>query len=884
MPELPTGTVTFLFTDIEGSTRLLQRVGEAYRGLLAVHHRIVRQAIADRGGVEVLAQGDGLFAVFPTAAGALRAAVQAQLDLSNQSWPHDEVVRVRMGLHTGDGVIDDDTYVGLDVHRAARIAAAAHGGQVLISDATRALIGPALPAGVELRNLGSHRLRDIEEPEQLHQLVVHGLPDAFPPIRTPDARRTNLPAERDSFVGREREVSQIGALLVDSRLLTLTGPGGIGKTRLAHKVATNLLGRFADGVYLADLSAIRDPGLVPVAVAGALAIREEPGRDLLGTLADYLRDRDLLLVVDNLEQVVDAAAGIGRLLDAAPGLRVIATSRVPLRIAGEQEFPVPPLGPPSPATPPDIDSITGNDAVTLFMNRAAAVRPGMRLTPDNASTVAEIALKLDGLPLAIELAASRVKLLSPEAILARLGASLSLLTTGPTDSPERHRTLRSTIDWSHDLLEEEHQRLFARLGAFSGGWTLEAAEAICGRGLQVSVIDGLASLVDHSMVQTGDGATGEMRFAMLETIREFALERLALSGEAAVLQRDHAVHFRAFAEAAELRLMGEERLTWLDRLERETDNMRAAMDWAERTGDAETGLRTAAAIWRFWLQRGHMSEGRRRLERLLAMERSSRRDAVQVRALGALGGIAYWQNDYQAMGGAYEEAVVICREMGDPRLLAGALLDQSFVPFVKQDVDRAESILREALATAQRAGDGVLTAEVSSSIAFIEVVRGRPGDAIPLRLSAIETFREAGQAWKVADHLSGLGMISRMAGDLAAARHYLRESLEIFADAGDSLRIGSVLTAFAIVANDDGLPESAARLVGAAARIRDDLGGGIPPELMERWGHPATDAKRVLGDGAYERARAEGYAMAIDAAIAYALEGTGAEPRSRGRC
>jgi predicted ATPase/class 3 adenylate cyclase len=872
MPELPTGTVTFLFTDIEGSTRLLQRVGDAYRDLLAVHHRMLREAIAAGGGVEVQTDGDAFFAAFPTPAGALRAAVQAQGVLSGHSWPDGNVVRVRIGVHTGEGVLSGDSYIGLDVHRAARIAAAGNGGQVLVSDATRALVEHALPVGVGLRDLGRHRLKDIEQPEHLYQLLIDGLPDAFPPIRTLDARLSNLPPERSSFIGREHEVEEVTALLERARLLTLTGPGGIGKTRLALKIAAHQLGRFADGVYLADLSPITDPSLVPAAIARSLMVREQPGRDLVDSLADHLRDRELLLVLDNVEQVNEAAGAVGRLLDAAPRLTVLATSRVPLHITGEQEFPVPQMAVPDPVRSSNLESLAANEAVTLFIDRAAAVRPGMRLTAANAPTVAQIAVRLDGLPLAIELAASRAKLLGFDAILARLGTSLNLLTTGASDAPERQRTLRSTIEWSHDLLEAEEQRLLARLGTFSGGWTLEAAEVICGPGLDLKVLDGLATLIDHSLVRPGEAGNGEPRFTMLETIREFAVERLALSGEADELQRRHAGFFRSVAEAAELRLTREDRVVSLARLDVEHDNLRAVLDWTERTGDADIGLRTAAAIWRFWQQRGHLSEGRARLGRLLAMPAAAPRGPVRARALGALGGIAYWQNDNPVTRAAYEEAVEIAREVGDPKLLASALLDLSFIPLLEQNDAGAELILREGLAAAQTAGDRLLTAEFWDSIAFLEVVRGNPGGAISMRRSAIEIFREEGDVWQVAGHLVGLAEMSRIAGDLDVARGHLREALAMFAQASDTMSIAMVLTGFAIVANDDGLPDRAARLVGASARIRDELGGGVPPELIGRWGDPEDDAKTALGQDAYDRARAEGYAMDGETAVAYAHE------------
>jgi predicted ATPase/class 3 adenylate cyclase len=873
MRDLPTGTVTFLFTDIEGSTRLLQRLGDRYREVVDRHGRILREAIASGSGMEVHTEGDSFFAVFPTPTAALAAAVQAQRALAAHPWPEGHTVRVRMGLHTGEGVLGGDDYIGLDVHLAARIAAAGHGGQVVLSDATRALIEDTLPNGVSLRDLGRHRLKDIEHPEHLYDLIIDGMPAEFPAIRTVDARPTNLPPQRTSFVGREHEVAEVASLLADTQLLTLTGPGGTGKTRLALKVAADQLDRFSDGVFFADLSPIVDPALVPSVIAQALLVREEAGRDILDTLADHLRDRHLLLVLDNSEQVIEAGAAIARLVDAAPRLTVLVTSRAPFHISAEHEYQVPPLAVPDPRYRDDLEVVTQSEAVALFAERASTIRPGFRVTSQNAAAVAQIAARLDGLPLAIELAASRLKLLSAEALLERLGQRLSLLIGGARDLPERQRTLRATIEWSHDLFEPEDQRLFARLGTFNGGWTLEAAEVICGPGVSLDVLDGLGTLIDHSMVRSGEPQDdGEPRFTMLETIREFAVERLALSGEADELRRRHAERFRDLAEEAEGHLTREDRVLWLTRLEGEHDNIRAALDWAERAQDAENGLRTAAAMWRFWLQRGHLSEGRGRLERLLSLPGAEARGPVRARALGALGGITYWQNDYPPMRAAYEEAVDIAREVGDPKLLASALLDLSSISHLEQDADGAEAILREALATAEEAGDRALTAELWSNIAFLEVLRDNPAGAIELRRRAIEILREEGAVWQAGQYLGGLAMITRMAGDIETARGHLREAIEIHAQDRDNLSISMSLTSLALIANDEGHHERAARLVGAAARMRDELGGGVPPEFAGRWGDPDKDARRALGEDAYRRARAEGYAMHSEEAVAYALE------------
>src|SRR6266540_2992825 len=466
MAELPTGTVTFVFTDIEGSTRLLQELGDRYAAVRDEQASIVRRAIADCNGVEVSTGGDSFFLVFRSPAGAVQAAVAAQRSLATHDWPHSGPVRVRIGIHTGEGVPGGDDYVGIDVNRAARIAEAAHGGQVLISDATRALVERALPEGTALRDLGDHRLKDIVHPEHLHELVIEGLPADFPPPRTLDARPNNLPVQLTSFIGREDEISRIGQLLGRTRLLTLTGAGGTGKSRLALQVAAQVLTEFKDGGFFVDLSSLTDPALVPSAVARALEVPEAAGRSVLEAVKDHLRDKELLLVVDNFEQVEEAGPVIEDLLTAAPKLKVVVTSRVVLSLRGEQEYVVPPLEPPDPDRLPDVLTLGRFEAVRLFTERARAVRPGFQVTEGNAPAVAEITARLDGLPLAIELAATRTKVLTPEQMLPRLQASLSLLTSGGRTLPERQRTLRGAIAWSHDLLEPAERGLFARLSVF----------------------------------------------------------------------------------------------------------------------------------------------------------------------------------------------------------------------------------------------------------------------------------------------------------------------------------------------------------------------------------------------------------------------------------
>jgi predicted ATPase/class 3 adenylate cyclase len=875
--ELPTGTVTFLFTDIEGSTRLLQELGhKTYRRVQDDHGKILRGAIAAGDGVEVRTEGDSFFAVFSTPDRALQAAVAGQRGLAAQDWPGDVALRVRMGLHTGVGVLESGgaDYVGVDVNRAARIAAAGHGGQILLSHATRALIEPTLPNGVMLRDLGQHRLKDIDYPEHLHDLIIDGHSSDFATVKSLDIRPAYLPSQRTSFVGREKEITETNELLGRSRLLTLTGPGGTGKTRLALRVAGGNLDRFPDGVFMVDLSATVDPMLVVPEIAAALRVREMPGRDLAATLSDHLRDKALLLVIDNFEQLLGAIPVVSGVLDAAPGVTILATSRVPLRISGEQEYHVSPLPLPVSNHFDDPDRLTDFDSVVLFMERATAVRPDFRITKENAASIAEISARVDGLPLALELAASRIKIMSPTELATRLDKGLSLLTSDARDVPVRQRTLRGTIQWSHDLLDAEQRRLFARLAVFAGGWTLEAAEAICGPRLKLEMVDGLTSLVDSSLVTRSVTSDGSIRFGMLETIREYAHESFTGSADEVGTRHRHTEFFRVKAEESAPHLPREGHLRWLKFLEREHDNLRAALEWAEKTGDTATALRTAAALWRFWQLGGHLEEGRARLERLLELPGAKRRDSIRTRALGALGGIAYWQTDYETTRSAYEEAVEIARELGEPRLLSEAIYDLSHLPTVLEgDFDGSEWLLHESLRLADPA-DLPLTGRIWTALGFMGMVQSQRSiaDRIEPIQKAITIGRELGDRLMVASNLIALAGLEFATANFDAARDHVQDAVKMSAGAESPILFATSFLPLAIMANHDGRHRRAAHLLGALQMMNEHAGGSAPEVAITFFGDPEPDARAALGDEEFERAWAEGYSSTVDEAVAFALD------------
>ncbi len=739
MPELPTGTLTLLFTDIERSTRLLQQVGERYADILQECRRLLRTAFGQWHGQEVDTQGDAFFVVFARATDAVCAAVDIQRALAAHSWPQDAIVRVRIGLHTGEPQRSAEGYVGLDVHYAARIMSAGHGGQILLSQATSALVEQSLPDDVQLQDLGEHRLKDLRRPSRLFQLVVAGLPTIFPPLHTLESHPNNLPIEPTPFIGREREVATLCRLLarVEVRLLTLTGPAGVGKTRLALQVAAEVSDGYADGVFVVPLAPLTDPEQVMEAIAQILSIPDVSGPSLLGQVQRVLEAKQLLLVLDNFEQVASAALMVAELLATCPSLKIMVTSRVALHVRAEREFAVPPLALPDLKRLPDLPTLAQYEAVALFIERAQAVKSDFQLTTATAPAVAQICARLDGLPLGIELAAARAKYSTPQLLLARLEQGLSVLSGGARDLPVRQQTLRAAMAWSYELLSPQEQALFRRLAVFVDGWDWQAAEQVCsaaGR-LAGDILEGLESLLDKSLLRQEGQEDGEPRWWMLQTLREFGLEVLASAGEAEATRQAHAAYYLRLSEQAEPRLRGSEQERWFARLEQEHENLRAALSFLleqahcqmeKHQGQeaAERVLRLCAALYPFWYMHAYTLEGQAFLEQALAV-RSGVKASVQAHVLSDAASMAMLVDNSERAETLGGEGLALYRELGDRGGIATCLSLLGTVARGRGQYPLAAARLEEAAALFRQLGNSLESSLNLSEWARVATEQGR---------------------------------------------------------------------------------------------------------------------------------------------------------------
>lgn len=869
--QLPTGTLTFLFTDIEGSTRLLQRLGPAYQAVLERHSEILRTSFHRHGGHVVTTEGDSFFVVFRSALSAALSVVEVQRQLASASFGEGVEVRVRMGLHTGEGVRGGDNYAGLDVNRAARVAASGHGGQVVLTAPTAALVEPTLSEGVTLKNLGGHRLKDLPREEHLFQLVIPGLRARFPPLRSLESRPHNLPVQLTSFVGRRTVIGQIAELLREVRMVTLTGPGGTGKTRLSLEVAREMLPEFEHGVFFVPLAPITNPALLMATIAKALGLQERGNTGIQEVLDDYLEDKQILLVLDNFEQLIHAAREVTHLLQVAPRCKVLVSSRAVLHVSGENEFPVPPLNLPSPANLPPVEILTQYEAVALFIERASAVKPGFTVTNANAHAVAEICARLDGLPLAIELAAARVRLLSPQAILSRLQESLKFLTGGAVDLPQRQQTLRNAIAWSYNLLDEPERSLFRSLSVFRGGWSLDSAELVCESA--GDIVDLIASLADKSLIRTVETQADEPRFMMLETMREFGWEMARAEGQGQALRARHAGVFVDLAERARSE-MDRNQVEWLDRLETEHNNIRAALRFFLETSDAENGLRVGADIWRFWHLRGYLAEGRRWIEDFLHLPSATASQAAQAAALSAGASLAYWQSDFSAAHAHYRAALDLYRGLNDQAGAADTLMSLGFVAAAlapDSDHQGALAFYRESREISRTIGNAKAEGWAGAGLAMVSLLLKDYDTALEEGHAALRTFRLSNDKFAIASALALMGQICRYMGDQATALPFIKEATEIYAELGDLSGLTGVLDDLSVISTQRGDLRQAVTLYAASSAFKERVGASAPSALV-RIPDPRFEASKALSDREIEDAWRLGNSMSPEEATAYLLE------------
>jgi predicted ATPase len=828
---------------------------------------------------------------------------------------------VRMAIHAGDAEPRHGDYLAPCLNRLARLLAAGYGGQVLLTRAAQQLARERLPAGATLRDLGEHSLRDLLEPERVFQVLHPDLPASFPPLKTLDRHPTNLPVQPTPLVGRAAELAAVRDLICRerTRLVTLTGPGGTGKTRLALQIAADLVEAFADGVFFVDLAPVADSALVVPTIAATLGLRETGGRSMREVLFDHLAAKHLLLLLDNLEHLLAAAPAIADLLAGCATVTILATSREPLRLRGEREYLVPPLAVPDRAHLPPLSELGQVETVALFVERTRAVRPDFALTIANARAVAEICARLDGLPLAIELAAARTRILEPGQLLARLDNRLQVLTGGARDLPARQRTLRAAIFWSYDLLTGEEQILFRRLSVFAGGFTLEAAECVGGQtdrridgngDISLSVFDGVASLVDKSLLRRATDPGDEVRFGMLETLREFGLARLEEAGETEATRRAHAVWCLSLVEAAEPALRGPDQRSWLERLETEHDNLRAALAWS--AAEPELGLKLAGRLWPFWRSRGHLREGQRWLEQLLATG-AEVIGTDRARALNGAGSLAFTLGDYARAATWFAENLALRRQLGDKGGTAQALNNLGVIARDRGDHERARVLFEESLALRRELGDRAKFAVPLDNLGMQALNSGDYARAAALLEEALALRREAGDAFAIAESLTHLGIVASKQGDNARAAALFQETLDLRRSLGDKGGAAQSLNNLGLIAAASGdharaavlyaesltlrrelairpgvqnslerlahcaaalqLAEQAVRLFAAAESCNDALGSA--PDLAG-----SLDDGRVLlaglrsqlGDATFETAWSAGRALGWDDAVAFALE------------
>lgn len=910
MSTIPTGTVTFLFTDVEDSTPLWESEPEAMRVNLARHDALLRGCIEAHGGYIFKTMGDEFCVSFATAGDAVRAAIEAQLALGREEWEGGVDLKVRMALHSDVAEVRDGDYFGAGLSRVARFRSLGYGGLILLSETARDLARDHVPPEVTFADLGLHRLRGFSREEHVYQLKHPELPADFPPLRSASVRPNNLPHLLSSFVGRAEDQAAVRGLLDRARLVTLSGPGGCGKTRLAMEVATDLVRDFSDGVWLVQLAAISDPALLTQAIADVLGVREEASKTLAQSLAQFLAERELLLVMDNCEHLVDDCAGLSRwMLERAPKLRILATSREPFHVQGEAIWAVRPLAIPSIGPSPDPAEVSSFESVRLFLERAADAGAGLVLTSANVKQVVSICRSLDGIPLAIELAAARLNAMSLADLAAGMAQRFSLLRSLGREAAPHHQTLMAAIDWSYDLLLEEEQRFFRKLSVFSGGWTSEAAPAVCGEngsGGQFSEL--LTRLVEKSLVVlSGEGDRG--RYRMLESIGAYAADKLEESGEAEMARNDHCQWFLSLAESAEEELRMANQAEWLARLEEELDNFRAAMRYAEGAAQ-EAGLRIATALGRFWSLRAHLTEGRGWIESFLARD-GGFAASLRARAAFSAAMLAANQGDFSSTARLAEQGWELFQELGDTLGAANATVMLARAAWSAGDLDRAVDLLLGAQKTYKEIGDRQRQSTVLNNLGLVETQRGRldearrlleeclalkrelqdelgvagtlhnlgslgqrEGDferAEGLQLESLAIGRRLGNKRSIATALAGLGRARAAKGERDAARDNYAEALRLANEAGDLALAAECLEGLASAAAAAGQWERAAKLLGAAEVLRERTGAHPPSIEREEVERTVAETRGAMAPAAFSTAWAKGRAMRTADAVEMAL-------------
>lgn len=915
----PSGTVTFLFTDLEGSTKLWEQFPEHMKAALARHDEILRKAIESHGGHVIKTTGDGFHAAFQTGLAGVAAALSAQQDLVRASWPEikPRVLRIRVGLHTGEAEERGGDYYGPSLNRAARLMSIAHGGQTLMSTTTADLVREQMPADASLRDLGEHRLKDLVRSEHIFQLNHGALPSDFPPLKSIDAFPNNLPVQLTTFIGRERELEEAKKRLASARLLTLIGPGGTGKTRLSLQLGAELLPSFADGVWVAELAPITDSTLVVQSVASIFGLREQLGMPIHELLIDFLRAKDLVLIVDNCEHLVDSCAQlVEQLLHVCPKLKIIASSREALGIAGETVYRVPSLSVPgdSQVTPA---MLAQSESAQLFIERASAANPKFALSDHNATAIAQICRRLDGIPLALELAAARVTVFSAEQVASRLDDRFRLLTGGSRTALPRQQTLRALIDWSYDLLSDPERSLFRRFSVFAGGCTFEAIEAVC---TQLDVLNLLTQLVNKSLVAVEAEDDGS-RYRLLETVRQYARDKLLEAGESEEARNVHFDFFYNLVKTAGPRLDSDLALEWIERLASEYDNIRAALEWGIDQNVAGV-LRMVPSLVRFWMRQGHEEEGRKvirdalaRAENLPQPEGEAAREwketlgeAWQARAI-----LAYSQGDNTRAAVSAGRAAAIARELGDKRLLAIVLGFQASSLMFTANAAGVKELLEEAMVAGRESGDKFAQGFPLAMYGQALTIFG--GDPLAGKQQAEEgaaLVRESGDRWASNMALLGMAMTATFTGNQAEARARFSTLGPRFAELGDRHRMNMVKSELAHLDRYEGQMERAEaayretilewkrlghraaiahqlECFASIAQAREDspraaLLYGAAETLRERITIPMTSQEKIeydrqvaalragMDEKAFGAAWAEGRAMSMDQAIAYALQ------------